>query len=117
MGKKKHKATVGEGHGGHTPNLPVIRELGAMTGMQPGTKAYRMGKVRILLSPPFEGMGWHMSISRPDRYPSWDEIAKARYELMPKDITVVMFLPPPEEYINIHNCCFHLHEFEEKSHD
>src|SRR3954452_7604681 len=38
---------------------------------------------------------WHLSIShrtndvpaRPGRYPTWDEIAHARYELLPADMT------------------------------
>lgn len=65
------------------------------------------------------GVGWHLSISfrRADgalsRYPTWDEIAHARRELLPNDRTFVMFLPPDEDYIAIHKTTFHLHEFPE----
>lgn len=116
--KKSQGKGIGIGHGSNS-NLPVIREkpndpqmeLWIEQGlMQPGTKSYKMGKCKIYISPPYLQMGWHMSISTNDRYPTWDEIAKARYELLPKNITVVMILPPPEEYINIHNFCFQLHE-------
>lgn len=108
----------GKEHGGNTPNLPVIREKPlpererVMIGLQPGTRYYRMGRATILLSPPFPemDMGWHMSISRPDRYPSWDEIAKARYELIPNETEMVMHLPPRGDYVNLHNFCFHIHE-------
>lgn len=97
---------VGKGHGSNTPNLPVIREVEteplqkvmlSQARLEPGTRAFRMGKCYLLVSPPVEGVqGWHLSISRPDRYPSWDEVAKARYELLPKNLNVVMLLPPPE---------------------
>jgi hypothetical protein len=62
------------------------------------------------------GIGWHMSIShrgpknRAVRYPRWDEIAHARYELLPHDVDFVMHLPPPDEYVAVHDTTFHLHE-------
>lgn len=69
-----------------------------------------------------EPNGWHLSVShqRPGpaagrqllpRYPSWDELTHARYELLPHTIDVVMHLPPPDEYVAIHDTCFHLHEY------
>jgi len=51
---------------------------------------------------------WHLSISHPTRYPSWEEIKLARYELCPQDITMAMLLTPPENYVDIHKNCFHL---------
>ena len=54
--------------------------------------------------------GWHFSIAHPWRHPSWDEIASARYTLVPGDIAMVMVLPPEDEYVNVHEHCFHLHE-------
>lgn len=61
---------------------------------------------------------WHLSIShrtnhnppRPGRYPTWDEIAHARYELLPRDRTFAMLLPPMDEYVAVHDTTFHLHE-------
>ena len=52
----------------------------------------------------------HLSIAHPDRYPNWDEIKGVRYRLMPKDKTIIMYLPKPEEYVNVHKNCFHLWE-------
>jgi hypothetical protein len=52
----------------------------------------------------------HMSISRTDRYPTWDEIKEARYDLIKDDCYMVMVLPPKSQYVNLHNNCFHLHE-------
>jgi hypothetical protein len=56
------------------------------------------------------GNGWHLSISHPTRYPTWDEIKAARYDLLPDDCTMGMLLPPSGEYVNVHPNCFHLHE-------
>lgn len=47
------------------------------------------------------------------RYPTWDEIADARYELLPSELTFAMFLPPPSEYVAVHPTTFHLHELRE----
>lgn len=57
-------------------------------------------------------MRWHISIAHKQRYPTWDEIKAARYELVPHDVTMAMILPPPSEYVNLHSNCFHLHEID-----
>lgn len=114
---------VGAGHQSNTPNLPAIKEITdpsflarVLPGMQPGTRWYTMGsKISIAVSPPAvtDGVqwGWHLSISHKFRYPTWDEIAKARYALLPQEHDYVMHLPPPSDYVAIHANCFHLHEF------
>jgi hypothetical protein len=60
---------------------------------------------------------WHLSVSHTSRrrraaprYPTWDELAHARYELLPANIAVVMHLPPPDEYVALYDTTFHLHE-------
>jgi len=53
---------------------------------------------------------WHLSISHPSRYPTWEEIKEARYRFIPDEITMAQILPPRKEYINLHNNCFHLWE-------
>jgi hypothetical protein len=66
-----------------------------------------------------EPQGWHLSISHRDhrgrysRYPKWDEIADARYAHVPDELTMVMVLPPPEEYVALHDTTFHLHEWKQ----
>lgn len=100
--------------------LPAIREVESppvqlliATGkLQAGTRVFRMGKAKILLSPPSGGMGWHMSVSREDRYPDWDEVVAAWYSLVPGALNRegVMHLPPLREYINVHEFCFQVHE-------
>ncbi len=64
-----------------------------------GSRAYRMGECSIIVSR--SDAGWHISIAHPSRYPSWDEIAHARYKLVPNDVCLAMLLPPQEEYVNL----------------
>lgn len=119
---KVNKPTLGKGHQGNS-NLPVIREVqnapliqAAINAgnMQFGTRTFKMGRVAIFISPPDQrfGMGWHMSISHPERYPTWDEVASAWYQLVPDADNRVgaMILPKREDYISIHNFCFQVHE-------
>lgn len=66
----------------------------------PGARAFKMGQCKVILS---QDMGlWHISVSHPKRYPSWDEVKAARYQLIPDDVTMAMILPPPEYYVNTH---------------
>ena len=63
-----------------------------------------------------EPEGWHLSVSfsdrrgSPSRYPHWDEIADARYRLVPEDVTMAMLLPPADEFVAVHDTTFHLHQ-------
>lgn len=71
-------------------------------------RRYALGECSILVTK--EEGRWHLSIAHPRRYPTWDEIAEARYRIIPDSVYVVMVLPPRREYINVHNYCFQLHE-------
>lgn len=64
--------------------------------------------------PPDQLLLWHLSISHPERYPTWDEVADARYELVPAEVTMAMLLPPPEQYLNEHPYCFHLWQIDDR---
>ena len=55
-----------------------------------------------------EGDKWHLSIAHRSRYPTLDEIRDARYKFVPDDVTMAMIYPPKDEYVNLHNNCFHL---------
>ena len=70
------------------------------------TRCFTWGEISVLKG--FEDGHWHISISHPRRYPTWEEIKAARYDLLPHDITMAMILPPPTEYVNVHQNCFHL---------
>lgn len=51
---------------------------------------------------------WHLSISHPYRYPTYDELKKARYDYMPDEIMAAQIFPPKKDFINVHPFCFHL---------
>lgn len=73
-----------------------------------GSSYYTMGDCSITYQQDYAGH--RLSISHPRRYPTWDEVAEARYRLIPNDVYMVMPLPPMEEYLNIHPYMFNLHE-------
>lgn len=107
----------GKGHHGNTSNLPVIREtydatiqaLAQAGQLQEKIRTFKAGKLFIMLG--YQApWGWHLSISHRERYPTWDEIAYARYELIPDEAKMVMMLPPKSDYINVDEFTFHLHE-------
>jgi hypothetical protein len=64
---------------------------------------FGMGGCTIVLGhEPANGgaLRWHLTISRRDRHPSWDEIKTAKYRLTGPDMPMAMFLPPAEHYVN-----------------
>ena len=83
----------------------------------PGARAFYDTSSRCAVILGHEPLGpggerrWHLSISHPKRFPTWDEIKAARYFFIPEEATMAMLLPPKEEYVNVHTNCFHLHEF------
>lgn len=63
-------------------------------------------KVRVIAS---DGMGWeHVSISRSDRTPTWDEMCQVKALFWEESDCVVQYHPAKKDYINIHNNCLHL---------
>ncbi|MEW6104774.1 MAG: hypothetical protein AB1563_00180 [Bacillota bacterium] len=84
--------------------LPIPPALRAT--LEPGAKAYKFGECLVIVG--LSEQGWHMSISHPTRYPTWDEIRDARYAFVPDEVTMAMLLPPRSEYVNVHENCFHL---------
>ena len=69
-----------------------------------------------------EPHGLHLSVShtnasarrdRAERYPTWDELAHARYELTPVDVDMVMILPAEADYVAHHPTTFHLHQIDD----
>lgn len=58
----------------------------------------------------FEPGGLHVSVSHPNRYPTWDELASARDVLAGPDRRMVMHFPPRSEYVNLHHTTLHLWE-------
>lgn len=62
--------------------------------------------VRVIAS---SGMGWeHVSVSRQDRCPTWDEMCQVKALFWTDDDCVIQYHPPASEYVNNHPNCLHL---------
>lgn len=56
-----------------------------------------------------DGMGWeHVSVSRPDRIPSWDEMCWIKSLFWDDGDCVVQYHPPRAEWVNNHSRCLHM---------
>ena len=63
-------------------------------------------KVNVIAS---DGLGWeHVSVSRSDRTPTWDEMCQVKALFWEESDCVVQYHPAKKDYINIHNNCLHL---------
>ena len=50
----------------------------------------------------------HVSLSYPDRDPTWEDIKAVRYAFYPSNVDVAMMLPADGFYVNVHPFCFHM---------
>lgn len=56
-----------------------------------------------------DGLGWeHVSVSRKDRAPLWEEMCQIKAMFWDDEDCVVQFHPPRSQYVNVHNNCLHL---------
>ena len=55
------------------------------------------------------GGGWdHVSVSRKDRIPTWEEMCMVKDTLFSSDETVIQYHPAKSKYVNLHERCLHL---------
>jgi len=55
------------------------------------------------------GLGWeHVSVSREDRCPVWEEMEYVKHRFFQGHETAVQFHVPPEDHVNRHPFCLHL---------
>ncbi len=53
--------------------------------------------------------GWeHVSVSYPDRTPTWNEMCLVKDIFWDVDDCIVQYHPPKNEYVNNHKFCLHL---------
>lgn len=56
-----------------------------------------------------DGGGWeHVSVSRSDRCPTWDEMCQIKTMFWDDDDCAVQYHPPRADYVNNHPHCLHL---------
>ncbi len=55
---------------------------------------------------------WHLSVSAGHTL-GYYELKDIRYKFMPNDMSVAQIFPPREEFVNVHEYCFHLWELDE----
>jgi hypothetical protein len=88
--------------------VPAETERRLLNAANGYVRAYLLGECSILVTKEYGR--WHFSIAHPRRYPTWDEVAEARYRLLPAGLHAAMILPPKGEYINMHEFCFQVIE-------
>lgn len=55
------------------------------------------------------GLGWdHVSVSLPDRCPTWDEMELVKRLFFRDDETAMQLHVPPADHVNVHPYCLHL---------
>jgi hypothetical protein len=63
-------------------------------------------KVKVIAS---DGLGWeHVSVSRQDRAPTWDEMCQVKALFWEESDCVIQYHPAKKDYVNVHNHCLHL---------
>lgn len=56
-----------------------------------------------------DGKFWaHVSFSRPDRMPSYFDMADVKRLFIGENLKAIMVLPPSSHHVNIHSFCLHL---------
>lgn len=68
------------------------------------------GALKVLRSESMmsDGSTWlHVSVSRTDRCPTWDEMALVKDEFIGTDVYAIQVLPPRERHVNLHSFCLH----------
>ncbi len=77
----------------------------------PNAKAYKNDVGLLVLvnadNTPKWGKLKHISISRTNMYPSWDEILRVK-DYFFGDVDCMMVMPKEQDYINCHQFCFHI---------
>lgn len=56
---------------------------------------------------------WHLSVSA--KYPlGYQQLKDVRYKFLPNDMHIAQLFPPREEFVNVHECCWHLWEIKDR---
>jgi hypothetical protein len=64
--------------------------------------------LKVLSSPLGQGEWDHVSVSLPDRCPTWDEMCFVKNLFFSESDVVIQYHPAKKDYINNHPYCLHL---------
>lgn len=102
----------------NTPNLRAEKYRSTHPALGPTPYGanhgfFLVGNLRVISSGSAidnpESEGWeHVSVSVPDRCPTWDEMCRVKGLFWREDETVIQFHPPKAQYVNQHPHCLHL---------
>jgi len=68
--------------------------------------AFKVGHIACIAS---SGCGWeHVSVSRANRCPTWEEMAHIKNLFWEEEDAVMQLHPPKSKYVNTHPFCLHL---------
>lgn len=82
----------------------VIKHYGGIGDHETGV--FQVGPLLVVAS---SGMGWdHVSVSRRDRCPSWEDMERIKRMFFRDEETAMQLHVPPSEHINCHPNCLHL---------
>lgn len=67
---------------------------------------FALNNLRIIAS---SGDGWdHVSVSLPNRCPTWDEMCRVKRLFFHEDECVIQYHPPEEDYVNENEFVLHM---------
>lgn len=56
-----------------------------------------------------DGSWWlHISVSKPNRLPTWDEMKKVKDEFLGEDTEAFHIIPKKKDFVNVHRFCLHM---------
>jgi hypothetical protein len=87
------------------------REIKLPTQLAPLRCWVREDGLKVLVSTDDTGgdQWWfHVSISREDRYPDWDDLKFVKDIFIGRQGEAIQVLPADRDYVNVHPNCFHL---------
>lgn len=74
------------------------------------TGTYQYKGMTLIIA--IEAGKWHLSVSA--KFPlGYQQLKDVRYKFLPNDIQVAQIFPPREEFVNVHQNCWHLWEIKE----
>lgn len=96
----------------HVPEKFRLKDGAYASDSEHGNNGAFLVKLKIsqtVLVVASDGMGWeHVSVSRKDRCPTWEEMSQIKDMFWDGDDCVIQYHPAKRDYVNIHPYCLHL---------